>query len=259
MLRTLLVLSLSAPSQADVFNYYNNGVDWTDSCNSGARQSPIDIETGSVIKASDAIMAEITYQPMEVEAEHLPYTYEIMESFGGLMLQNRNYTMLQFHFHSPSEHTINGVHYDLEMHIVHKADDDSGTYTVIGMFFEADGTESAFMKSVIDASEGKTEVDLMQVLGYDILTDFYFYDGSFTTPGCSELVSWIVLDEVKSISPSQLSFFSKMWINNSTFAKGHGNYRETSPLNGRVVIFSEIEDSASIIAIGFAVLSSLLW
>mmetsp|Transcript_41130 Transcript_41130/g.30245 ORF Transcript_41130/g.30245 Transcript_41130/m.30245 type:complete len:119 (+) Transcript_41130:213-569(+) len=48
----------------------------------------------------------------------------------------RSYHLLQFHMHSPSEHTINGLHYDAEMHIVHL--DERGKIAVIGIFFDRD-------------------------------------------------------------------------------------------------------------------------
>lgn len=50
-------------------------------------------------------------------------------------LTTKKYTPLQMHFHAPSEHTFNGKHYDLELHIVH-ANEDISALSVIGIVFD---------------------------------------------------------------------------------------------------------------------------
>lgn len=67
---------------------------------------------------------------------------------------------------------------------------------------------------------------------------FYHYDGSLTTPPCSEIVQWIVVDDPQPISAAQLKFFTDKWQNNPNFARGFGNNRATQPLNGRQIYYS---------------------
>lgn len=256
----MLFLSLSSLSLATIYNYNHNGADWQNLCLAGTRQSPIDIKSDVVIEADTNIEIQVNYVPMTVRAEHLPYTYEIAESFGTLMHQDLNYTMLQFHFHSPSEHTFDGVHHDLEMHIVH-ATEDKKTYLVVAVFFDSDNVdEDPFLQSVINADTEETEVDLNEVFVYDYLTDFYIYSGSLTTPDCNEFATWIVTDKVLSISDDQLGFFTGLWTDNKTFSEGHGNYRVTQPLFGRMVIYSEIVGYAGLLSVAFiGLVTSLMW
>lgn len=121
------------------------------------------------------------------------------------------FSPLQFHFHSPSEHAIEGQLKDAEVHIVHSNAD--GTLAVLGVLFEVSGTvENEFMQTVIDSYSSSSlngdQIDLKDfiegraasagdtaVTALD-LTKFWSYDGSLTTPPCSEGVVWTVLQTV---------------------------------------------------------------
>jgi len=117
------------------------------------------------------------------------------------------------HFHSPSEHSVNGIHYDAEIHLVHKKDDDE--LLVIGVFFDVEEGHpgnswlmedfSLFELEVADA-EGDSEYtapifDVKSFLEKLEDKDFYHYEGSLTTPTCDEIVEWIVYKTPVFISP----------------------------------------------------------
>lgn len=69
-------------------------------------------------------------------------------------------------------------------------------------------------------------------------TYIYHYDGSLTTPGCAEIVEWIVVDSPQPISADQLKRFTSKWADDYSYAGGFGNARIAQPLNGRTIYYS---------------------
>ena len=126
---------------------------------------------------------------------------------------------MQFHFHSPSEHTINGKDFDAEVHFVHRNEDNPDELLVIGVLLD---TDSAHWKSA-DSFFGHFKFDEWSVWTKREETEnlkinikkflekiedkhFFHYDGSLTTPPCTEGVKWYVMREVQWINPDDLSF-----------------------------------------------------
>jgi|Transcript_18722 carbonic anhydrase len=123
---------------------------------------------------------------------------------------------LQFHFHAPSEHTVNGKNYDLEVHFVHTvrgSDNIAGSVAqgeipgaVIGVFFDVEeggDYNNAFLDSLTAAIAAKADTAKVAVrtflAGVD-MTEYWSYDGSLTTPPCSEGLKWTVVKQVQPIS-----------------------------------------------------------
>lgn len=152
---------------------------------------------------------------------------------------------LQFHVHAPSENTINGQHMDLEIHFVHQYVG-GGLGGVLSVMFDTEvggDAENLFINQLINGawpSDGnKVSNRAVFVDGFltnSIDTDeFWSFDGSLTTPPCTEGIKWTVLKKVQSISPSQLARFTSQWAGDLTFAGGNGNNRAVQPRNGRDV------------------------
>ncbi|MNN26306.1 Carbonic anhydrase precursor [compost metagenome] len=142
----------------------------------------------------------------------------------------RSYTVKQVHFHAKSEHTINGQHYPLEGHFVHKAQD--GSTAVIGVMFK-EGAENKSFQQILDAAtadaagEVNVTIDSLDLsLLFPPKLNYYHYLGSLTTPPLTENVEWYVLKDPVEISHEQLNDFYKYYDNNN---------RETQQLNGRQV------------------------
>ena len=114
-----------------------------------------------------------------------------------------------FHFHAPSEHTIEGKTYPFEMHIVHTIADDSivkFTHCVVGIFFEIWKTDFEFVKCFdFKGLNSIAKLDLQSFIK-EGCNEFYMYKGSLTPP-CTECVQWISLRFVRGIAQETLEFF----------------------------------------------------
>jgi len=195
----------------------------------GKRQSPIDIANPKPFKAPPLNFRYKTTALNVVNNGHA--IQQDCDEGSVLEVGGATYALKQFHFHGLSEHTVNGKHYAMEGHLVHQ--DAKGTLAVVG-FFLVRGKENAFLKPLFDrmpAKPGERVKDAGVKLNIiDLLPSkrsYYAYDGSLTTPPCSEGVNWSVLCEPIEMSPGQLEQFRKLYAN---------NYRPVQPLNGREVV-----------------------
>ena len=196
----------------------------------GRRQSPIDVETASAVPAdTDAIRFD--YEPTTLEVLNNGHTVEDDYHAGGkITVGGHEYRLAQFHFHSPSEHTVDGEHFPMEMHLVHK--DADGKLAVVAVMI-AEGQENPqFMRfgRHVPREPGRAEkVDGMFVDATDLLPadlSNFRYSGSLTTPPCSEDVRWFVMRQPITASRRQIEEFRKVY---------YGNNRPTQPLNGRTI------------------------
>ena len=106
----------------------------------GRRQSPIDI-TGAVSQALPEI--ELDYHPSRIDLVYNGHTVEeIEDKHSAINVDGQQFVLRQFHFHAPSEHTIDGKHAAMEMHLVHKTD--AGQIAVIGVLIEPGADNPAF-------------------------------------------------------------------------------------------------------------------
>ena len=101
---------------------------------------------------------------------------------------------------------------------------------VIGVFFdmeEGGSTENPFLASLFESAGNENEVNisLRNFLGGVDMTDYWSYDGSLTTPPCSEGLKWSVIKQVQPISADQLKKFTERMSDNADFAGGNGNNR----------------------------------
>ena len=167
------------------------------------------------------------------------------------------FTPAQFHFHAPSEHSVHGKLFDLEIHFVHlvKGSNTAGTTAapqdafpggVIGIFFDRNqggNYENSFLESLNNAivtkdSAKPTTVDVREFLHGVDMSSYWSYDGSLTTPPCTEGLKWSVIQQVQPISDAQLARFTERMADNNAFAGGKGNNRVVQPLNDREVFFA---------------------
>lgn len=197
-------------------------------CQAGAQQSPVDLAGA----ASAAIAAPVPHWiPVRGgEVANNGHTLQVnVDSAGSVKLNGKDYILKQFHFHHPSEHTLDGKAYPLEVHFVHAAPD--GDLAVIGVLFE-DGEANANLDAIWSAApvtEGEAHfiatLDAAKFMPAE--TAAYRYEGSLTTPPCSETVHWTVMAKSATASASQIAAFASLFPHNA---------RPVQPLNRRYVL-----------------------
>ncbi len=195
----------------------------------GKVQSPVDIELKKVKPCKDLKKLEFDYKKSKVHISNNGHTVQFnITGNNTLKIKDKVYKLLQFHYHAMSEHTINGKHFPLEVHFVHKYSNTD--FAVVGVMF-VKGKENALFKKYLDkfpTEKGKyasdETLDLASLLPK--IKSYYNYNGSLTTPPCSEVVSWYVLSKPIEASKQQLEKFAEIL---------HSNFRPVQPLNGRKI------------------------
>ena len=145
-----------------------------------------------------------------------------------LDLGGEHYELVQFHFHSPSEHTFDGKHAPLEVHYVHRST--GGQLAVLGARIE-EGEHEPLLDPILAALPERPgdsrhleglDLDMSQLR--PLPQEYFVYEGSLTTPPCSEGVLWIVMGELRQISPDQMAALTPLL---------HENNRPVQPLGDR--------------------------
>lgn len=119
--------------------------------------------------------------------------------------------------------------------------DDAGQYTlaVVGFLFDStNDVSNEFIQEWNVTREGEFQLDLEyfeELIEDNKIDEYYYYQGSLTTPDCNEIVNWFVVKEPLQISKSQKNLIDSYFKNNPNFANGRGNNRVIQPLNGRQV------------------------
>jgi len=174
-------------------------------CSKGQSQSPIDI---SGAQDQDVADVEFSYEDSAINILNNGHTVQVNYDEGSLIsVDGVDYQLLQFHFHTPSEHTVGGKSFDTEMHLVHK--NDKGELAVVGVLIARGAENEAFADIWAGLPEHASEVETLDayVNADDLLPadrSSYRYTGSLTTPPCSENVKWIVLKTPIELSGAQV-------------------------------------------------------
>jgi len=209
-------------------------------CGTGQQQSPIDLSL-NIEEEGDEI--KFDYRDQELNVLNTGTTLEVEVGNGSsIRIDGTRYQLLQFHFHTPSEHTLNGAPFAAEAHFVHMSS--AGQIAVVGSLVEF-GEANELFQLVLDNApreEGEVETEIeinpSEALPEEIREDgeveaeeYFSYDGSLTTPPCSEGLLWYVMDEEMTFSADQVTEFRSFF--------GGPNARPTQALNGRVVVQSD--------------------
>lgn len=184
-------------------------------CGIGIEQSPIDLARPISSELGDVAIA---WQAGPGVVENNGHTIEVKTAPGNAVeIAGTRYDLVQFHFHHPSEHSVDGARFAMEAHFVHRAG--TGGLAVLGVFL-VPGAENATLAKVwekMPSEEGEAEleepVDLMSLLPQS--RAYYRYAGSLTTPPCSEVVLWTVFAEPVEVSDAQIAAFAALYSMNA--------------------------------------------
>lgn len=190
-------------------------------CGLGAEQSPIDLRDG--VKANPA-PAALRWNPSKLAIVNNGHTIQVnTASDSAMTIGDQNFKLLQFHFHHPSEHLLAGKAQPMEVHFVHAAD--NGALAVVGVFM-VEGKGNDLIETVWRAmpkQADKVESDAM-IDPAGLLPEarsFFRYEGSLTTPPCSEIVTWTVYDTPVEVSAAQIADFASLFPNNARPVQPH--------------------------------------
>ncbi len=199
-------------------------------CKKGVNQSPVDLK--AMVEAELSPL-KISYHPSPLDVENNGHTIKAnLKGGSSITLDGHTYKLLQVHFHTPSENHINGKSFPMEAHFVHA--DETGRLAVIGLLY-TEGPSNSSLSTIwnsMPASAGQSvqsansSVDPGEMLPAD--HDYYRFNGSLTTPPCSEGVLWLMMKKTVAASKDQIEKFHE------TF--GQDTNRPVQPLNARVVL-----------------------
>lgn len=220
-------------------------------CSSGKVQSPVNIKKDEVVRNKKLKPLTRDYRPANATLINNGFNIGIHfeESAGVLDVDGKSYTLKQMHWHSPSEHRINGVQYPAELHLVHRSDD--GNLSVVAILFKySDHPDPLLSKVKVKVHElakdvwaGDEEAHIpLGTLNLKQLRKrtrkYYRYIGSLTTPPCSETVIWNILGKVRCISKEQVEA-----IKAPLHSPYKNNSRPCQLLNGRKIeLYDELDD-----------------
>lgn len=192
----------------------------------GEAQSPIDVKGAKDAKLTDI---KFNYNPSELNVVNNGHTVQMNYDKGSSIdIDGTTFDLLQFHYHAPSEHTIDGKSFPMEIHFVHQSA--AGKLAVVGIMVDGNGKDSKALAEAVEnmpkekdgTFTGTSKINAADLLPKDQST--FRYSGSLTTPPCSEGVAWHLMKKPVSISKSQLAAFEKAY---------KGNNRPVQKLNDR--------------------------
>ncbi|KAL0339703.1 UNVERIFIED_CONTAM: Alpha carbonic anhydrase 4 [Sesamum radiatum] len=210
---------------------------WT-LCGTGKSQSPINILDYKVKLNRSLGDLNRNYQPAKALLRNIGYEIQVKWTgdAGGIIINGDEFKLLESHWHIPAEHTVNGVRFNMELHIVHG--NSGGDIAVVGILYKL-GQADPFLAQFLPY------LSLATPQGYPLRSvdpssinipgrEYYRYNGSLTTPPCSENVTWTVFKRVKTVSIEQIHA-----LKDAIHDGNIGNARPIQPLNGRTVYIFE--------------------
>ncbi|GJS86162.1 alpha carbonic anhydrase 7-like protein [Tanacetum coccineum] len=152
---------------------------------------------------------------------------------GHMHINGTEYQLNQLHWHTPTEHTINGRRFNLELHLVHQSND--GKIAVVGIMYKIGRPDSLlslmepYFKALASTKDVEKSVGMIDPRDIKVGSrKYYRYVGSLTTPPCTQNVTWTIVNKVRTVSREQLYA-----IRDAVHDEAEANARPVQALNNR--------------------------
>jgi len=247
----VLALSIATPSilMADGcptepgWDYTTNGPDTWGTlfpvlCGLGVRQSPINIDTSSVVRTN---LPKLKFYYNVADVVTLDHDDQTLVGHGEgnyILIGNTRYDLVNIHAHTPGEHTIDRVRYPLELHLVHLSA--AGQVAVVGVLVKEGRPNDGIIEPPSEQDPSSVDFKLVDLIPNS--RQRFSYDGSLTSPGsnpttigCPETVLWMLMKKPIRMSADQIQAFEDSgyacWSTTNTA-------RPVLPVNNRFVFYS---------------------
>ncbi|XXG45484.1 hypothetical protein AAC387_Pa02g0556 [Persea americana] len=207
-------------------------------CKNGEMQSPIDLMHERVQVVSHLGRLKRSYKPSNATLKNRGHDIMLkwVDDAGSINVNGTEYELKQCHWHSPSEHSINGRSYDLEVHMVHQNSENKSA--VVGILYTI-GQPDTFLselmghiKSIADRHEKEIVAGVIDPRHLKMGSrKYYRYLGSLTTPPCDENVLWTIVRKVRTVSREQVRLLRQAVEDNAEM-----NARPTQAVNERELL-----------------------
>ncbi|WP_373071772.1 carbonic anhydrase [Sulfurimonas sp.] len=202
-------------------------------CKQGKSQSPINISKEVTVATEGLKEIKFNYTTRATEIINNGHTIQINVKDGSsIEIDGKTFDLKQFHFHTPSENQIESKNFPLEAHFVHA--DKDGTLAVVALMYE-DGEDNKVLKKLWSRMPHKAGESNRCIMPAEMFATmmpkdkaYYRFNGSLTTPPCSEGVRWMVLKNYSHVSKAQTEEFLHLFH--------HANNRPVQPINARKVM-----------------------
>ncbi|XP_028789954.1 alpha carbonic anhydrase 7-like [Neltuma alba] len=207
-------------------------------CKHGDLQSPVDLSTRRVRVIPKFGFIKTTYKTQNATLKNRGHDIQVKweGDAGSIRINGSDYFLHQAHWHSPSEHTINGRRYDLELHMVHSSSSNPEKVVVVGLLYKIGCADpflsklEKYLKEMVDEIE---EEGIGKIHPLEIRTrgrNYYTYMGSLTVPPCTEGVLWIIDHKVRTVSREQVKLLKE-----AVHDHAESNARPLQPHNDRQI------------------------
>lgn len=200
-------------------------------CKCGKSQSPVEVDSKTTVEIDELNRVKIEYKNSNVEIVNTGNSIQVNPKDGGkISIAKDEYKLVQFHFHSKSEHMIDKMRHDMVIHFVHQRSESE--FAVVAVFIDEGTSENLEIETIwnlakdeIDSKVYVDSLDINSLLPKNI-ENYYHYIGSLTTPDCTEGIKWYLIKEPILLSKEQIERFRRVYPE---------NIRPLQPLNGRVI------------------------